>query len=560
MPPAQLPESNGLPHHSKVTQNGHATAGSNGNHMAGSVPAGGTPPGPIMGVEALTQGARKVRGAKGEPWRVAAVIPGFGKHKDVELLLKDLGRLDVRGIEFWAVVVDNATPGRPLSDVAAPANLRVEHHRLNENTGGAGGFNAAMHRVLAGEGLSGEFEPPDFLWLVDSDARVSRKSLRELVKALIRHKKLCAVGSALVDRATGSVYEIGGRVGRQRGDWYPAAAGNPDERLLVKCDYLAACSALVRREAIEITGLMPEIFIHGDDVQWMLRLQKATGQKVAGVVTSRVYHPHFLIKFQSWTRYYGCRNSFAAIDTLGLGGKVRYKKAMIEVERAISQSMMALDELAELHLQGIQDAAARKTKGQHITIGRDRIIQTYKTRPIGSLAAAVREDMVKMGPGTTVWLHPLLISHPADFSELKVQARELGLSLKVSTYWKHRHRMSFKTKDGLKAMWRALVAGPTADIAIVPTGWPTGWFRGKVHYEVTPDGYFRRDIHRWERLQKAASVLWRGWNAARAVARRPEYVDELPKAPVRVRSGAADAVQRVGEEQRPAVRDAVASV
>ncbi len=520
-----------MPDHSNgATPNGHH----NGRHPS-NVPA------PVLGIEALTASPPPRRGVKGIPWRVAAVIPGFGKHKDVELLLKDLSRLDLRGIEFWAVLVDNATPNRPLSDVPLPpgSTLRLEHYRLNENTGGAGGFNAGMARVLAGQGLSGEFDAPDFLWLVDSDARVSRRSLRELVKALIKHKNLCAVGSALVDRSTGAVYEIGGRVSRDRGEWYPAGAGNPDQRILVKCDYLAACSALVRRDAIEQTGLMPDIFIHGDDVQWMVRLARTTGKKIRGVVTSRVYHPHFLGKFQTWTRYYGCRNSFAAIDAMKLGPKVRYRKAMVETQRAVCQSMMGLDELAELHIQGIQDAAACRTKGHHIAMGRDNLLKLYKPQPISTLAAAISEERTRMGGGTTVWVHPLLIAHPLDFADLKAEVSKLGLSLKVDKYWKHRHRFERKKRDAVKAFWRAFIAGPTADIAIVPTGWPTGWFRGKVHYEVTPDGYYRREIKVRERLKKTADVFWRGWKAARAVAARTVYVDTLLPAPKRSTPAAA---------------------
>ena len=140
---------------------------------------------PVAPIEASTPARR--------PWRVAAVIPGFGKHKDVELLLRDLSRLDLRGIELWAVLVDNATPV-PLSTVPVPANLRLEHHRMSENTGGAGGFNAGMSRVLAGEGLSGEFDPPDFIWCLDSDARVIRSTLRVAAITHLRQRNARANG------------------------------------------------------------------------------------------------------------------------------------------------------------------------------------------------------------------------------------------------------------------------------------------------------------------------------------------------------------------------------
>jgi GT2 family glycosyltransferase len=488
------------------------------NHEGNGLPIqtnGQHPAPPIIGVEALTPttdsspSSNPRRDEKGVPWRVAAVIPGFGKHKDVVMLLRDMGRLDLRGIDFWVTLVDNATPDRPLSDIPAPAHLRLEHLRLPENTGGAGGFNAGMRRVLSGEGLSGQFDPPDFVWLVDSDARVSRNSLRELVKALAKHKKLCAVGSALVDPVKGLVYEIGGRISRTKGEWHPACGGNPDRRIPLRADYLAACSALARREAIEKTGLLPDVFIHGDDVMWFLRMQKATGQRVAGIPSSRVFHPSFLDKFQTWTRYYGCRNSFACIDAMGLGRITRFRKGMVETKRAVCQAVMGLDELADLHLDGMRDALAGRLEGHHIPAGRQTIINSYRLTPIKKLAENIKGELAGMRKGARVWVHPLLLSHPRDFKDLKHQARQLGAPTRVATYWRRRDRFSFLLTDTLKAMWRCAV-GPTADIAVVPTGLPTSWFRGRVLYEVTPDGYLRREIRRGARVNRAARVCVRG--------------------------------------------------
>ena len=77
-----------------------------------------------------------------------------------------------------------------------------------------------------------------------------------------------------------------------------------DTRFPSRADYVAACSALVRREAIERTGLFPDNFIYYDDVDWCVRMRLATGLKSRACVRSRAYHPPADRRFATWTRYY----------------------------------------------------------------------------------------------------------------------------------------------------------------------------------------------------------------------------------------------------------------
>jgi GT2 family glycosyltransferase len=484
----------------------------------------------------LPHAPRSKRGSHGEPWRVAVVMPGYNKHNDVKLLLEDLVRLDVRGIDMWCVLVDNCSKPA-LSTIPVPQGLRVEHLRLETNTGGAGGFNAGMAHVLRGEGSSAHFAKPDFIWCLDSDARVSKKSLRHLLVAMIQHKKLCAVGSALTDTKMGYVYEVGGVISRDKGEWCPAGAAFADRRTLIEADYLAACSLLVRREAIEQTGLMPDIFIHGDDVQWTVSMCKKTGMKVAGVPKSKIYHPHFIYKFQSWTRYYGCRNSFAAIDLMGLGGRVRFRKAIVEMKRAVAQAMMGMDELAEMHIQGIEDAAAGKTVGHHPKPSREAVMAAAKPKPFKQLRTELPELLAKHGGGdpkqASLFIHDLLLAHPVDLADLKAELKAMGHKTKASPYWKKRDRATFLASDAFKAMGRFLF-GPTADVAIVPTGWPTSWFRGSTLIQVTPDGYLVREVTRLGRVGAALKMISRGVLGAIKLGVAPPTWHTLPPAPARV--------------------------
>lgn len=469
---------------------------------------------------------------RSEPWRVAVVIPGYNRREDLEKLFKDLGRLDVRGVTLWCVLVDNNSP-QPLSTISVPANVRVEHYRLNENTGGAGGFGRGMARVMSGEGLSAQFDPPDFLWLLDSDVRVTRKALRHLLRVLVKHDDICAAGSALVDLTTRTTYEIGGRMEPKNGFFVPAARHDVDKRKLIDAHYLAACSTLVRREAVEKTGLMPDIFIHGDDVEWMLQMRKKTKQRIVGVPKSRVGHPLWNRKFQTWVRYYTTRNAYAPIDCMGFGAKTRFRRALVDVLRAWGQTVTGMDELAELHLQGLEDAAACRTVGYHMKGGMGPIIQSTKARPMSQLADAIREELAKRGTGATLWVHPLMLLRSKDLPGLKEELQKLNVQKPADwKYWHRRSLGSHPKSDIAKALWRGVTA-QQADVCIIPTGVPSAWFRGDTQFLLTVDGFVIRSVKAGDRLKAGVRTVIRGMKAAIACARRPRTIHDLPAAPKR---------------------------
>ena len=480
-------------------------------------------------------------------FRVAAVIPCYNRPADVEKLLGDLSRVDTRGLDLWVVIVDNASTV-PMSAIPTPTGLTIEHLRLETNTGGAGGFNAGMARILAGDGLSGTKDAPDFVWLLDSDVRISRRSLHELVRALLSDENLAAVGSALIDPVTNVCYELGGRLRRTNGYFVPAARGDVDRRLLVPCQYLAACSALVRRESIEITGLMPEIFIHGDDVEWFLRMGVKTQKRLAAVPSSRAYHPLWSRKFQTWVRYYTTRNAYAPIDVLGYGPLTRAWRSLVDVLRGTAQAMMGMPELADLHLQGLADAAAGRTKGFGPRGGIGPIIAATKTRPIAELSSAVRAALAARGPHSRLYFHPILVARAIDFKDLPEQLSILNVTTppNLLTYWKGRGLDTNRVGDTIRALWRwVMVAtqGWKAEVAVVPTGWPTAWFRGRTLVQMTSDGFLVREIRRGKVFKDAARCLWVGSRLIAKVALRTRQYNDLPPAPTRKAAHVATATE-----------------
>ncbi|QKK06840.1 MAG: glycosyltransferase family 2 protein [Planctomycetota bacterium] len=347
--------------------------------------------------------------------RVTAVVPCFNRPQDLATLVDDLRaceldavyasgtdkpRAHVR-IKLSVVVVDNASePPLIAPDLGEKIGVRVV--RLACNTGGSGGYNAGMAAALTGDGASASRPGPDYLWLVDSDARVEPDTLARLLGAMEADKSLVALGPVLLDTATGKMQEVGGRLDRKTGRFGPAHERVPEKTRggIIDCDYVAACCALVRAETVRLVGLMPEVFLNADDVEWCLRLAREGGGRVAVLAESAASHPRF-DRFAALPRYFGARNAFGPIDALGLGRIVRCKRALREVLRAVNQELMGRSDLAALHTRGLRDAAAGRLSGLPTDLPR-----TEAMRPYDTLGSALPEAGERAGT--------LLIDWPED--------------------------------------------------------------------------------------------------------------------------------------------------
>ncbi len=268
------------------------------------------------------------------------------------------------------VVVDNASEPA-LEMPRLPGRIAARLVRLATNTGGSGGYNAGMAIALEGG--------PDYLWLVDSDARVEPDTLVRLLAAMEADRSIVVAGPVLADTETGAVQEVGGRLDRKTGrfgPWATAVEGDAP----IGCDYVAACCALVRADVVRRVGLMPDVFLNADDVEWCMRLaregqethgsesrateNRTTRSRAAVVVVpgARAAHPRF-DRFGTLPRYFGARNAFGPIDALGLGRVVRLRRAVREVMRAVNQHLMGRADLAALHIRGLRDAARGWVRG-----------------------------------------------------------------------------------------------------------------------------------------------------------------------------------------------------
>lgn len=446
--------------------------------------------------------------------RVAAVVPCHNRQDDLDLILGDLReavlvRDDVR-VELRIVVVDNCS-AVPLHSAANPA---AEIHRLPSNRGGSGGFNAGMQRALADSQV-------DFVWLVDSDARLEPRTMINLVWRLLRRPDLVALGCALADPVTKVVHEIGGVVNRRTGCLGPARVEqniDHDDHELVACDYAASCCLLVRAEGIRVTGLMPEVFLNGDDSEWCIRLSEKTGLNVAADPSVVAYHPRF-DRFPTWARYYHSRNGFGAIAALGLGRLVRWRRARIEAARAINQALMGRKDLARLHIRGLADAAFKDPVGQ----ATERASKFDRFRPMEQLGDALGPAEVGVRDG--LFVHPALELTP-------MQRQSLAGALGISASEVNVHGAG--EPDVLSA-WRGflgrMLMGSRFGVAVVPaSGGPSAWIAAPTQIQLVPDGFVVRRVSRWSAMRAAARTLARSLWYSMIIAAQHGKPGKLPAA------------------------------
>ncbi|MEO1007171.1 MAG: glycosyltransferase [Planctomycetota bacterium] len=285
------------------------------------------------------------------PRRLWVVSPCFNRPADVQGLASCLRAIRLlRAATPTLLLVDNASDP-PLGAPELPPPWTVRLLRQARNTGGSGGFNAGLRHALSESGAGDD----DLVWLLDSDARPHPDALVHLADALAL-PDVAAAGSTLVDPATGRPFECGGRIQAASGEYVqrPPAGEAPEA-----CDYLAACSILVAAGTVRDAGLLPDLFLNGDDVAWGVRLRRASRRRLLAIPASIVEHPS-PDRMRTAARYFAVRSAMAALPEAGVHPAPR---ALRETLRACTMALTGLPVLAEMHLRGLADADAGRTMG-----------------------------------------------------------------------------------------------------------------------------------------------------------------------------------------------------
>jgi GT2 family glycosyltransferase len=180
------------------------------------------------------------------------------------------------------VVVDNASsePTRELLAVEAARRDGSFHLiRLEENTGGAGGFHAGMRACLS--------LPCTHMWLMDDDCEPDSQAVAELIVATAIVGEDAVLGGNIVDLDGESVnvQSISQRLGTNCVPQYPLHLADG----LLEMRALTFVSFLVSVDLVRKVGLpLKEFFIWGDDTEYSRRLARFT--KLYQVGKSKTKH------------------------------------------------------------------------------------------------------------------------------------------------------------------------------------------------------------------------------------------------------------------------------
>lgn len=211
--------------------------------------------------------------------RVAAVIVTYNRIGKLPTTLRTV--LAQSHACDWVVIVNNnSTDGtREYLDGLDDSRLRVLH--LEENLGGAGGFE---HGMAHGYNLGA-----DYVWIMDDDCYPEERALQVLLEQRDESSQVLGYdvpfACSLVKYIDGSLCEMNNPV--TTWDWPRALLAGPNSLLIAECTFV---SVLVPRWAIEEQGLpLGEYFIWFDDKEYTKRL---VGRYGAGIIAldSAVVH------------------------------------------------------------------------------------------------------------------------------------------------------------------------------------------------------------------------------------------------------------------------------
>ena len=286
---------------------------------------------------------------------VALGIVTFNRRTYLKSLLGQVAEINYPKAKIHIFVVDNAsTDGTHEMLVNDFPEVTVLKNR--ENLGGSGGFNRFFRHLATMD------DPPECGWLVDDDASIDRNTLLNLARTLVRDKSVAVAGSVMMDlEKPAMVYEAGGDLFKDRFGWRAnlinadaGELGHVKERGW-EVGYAGAYSLLFRTEVIKKVGIWRDYFLHVDDSEWCLRIQKKIGKKVVIVLDSLIWHVLQGAKkpFTS-LRYYETRNFLDFFA--GTGDKKALLKVMGQtLLMGLKQLFIKRRDLFGYHIKGVED-------------------------------------------------------------------------------------------------------------------------------------------------------------------------------------------------------------
>lgn len=206
---------------------------------------------------------------------------------------------------FDVCVVDNASTDSSVDLLKKEFGNQIELIVNDENLGGSGGFNTGLR-----EALKRNYR---YYMLIDNDVVLEDRAIEELYHFMELHEEVGMAGSKMCvmdypDRIQtfGAAIDF---VNYGVKDFYRNCKDDENIPELIYCDYVPACSLMVRAEVVKKIGIMQEDnFIYWDDMEWGYRFNK-NGYKVAACSKSRIWHKRgSLVSTNTFQKYYMFRN------------------------------------------------------------------------------------------------------------------------------------------------------------------------------------------------------------------------------------------------------------
>jgi len=235
---------------------------------------------------------------------IGIVICNFNKKDYVIKCVRSVLSQDFQDFDLY--VVDNAsTDGSPEAIRKEFLGERVVLIQNEENLGGSGGFNTGLRECLK--------KNYEYLMCVDNDVVMEHNAVGELFSFLESHTDVGMAGSKICIMDDPSRIQTYGAVidfdAYGIKDLHRGCLNDENLPDVQYCDYVPACSLMVRTDAIKKVGIMPEDnFIYWDDMEWGYRF-KLAGWEVAAVSASTVFHKGGkAVNPSTFQKYYMFRN------------------------------------------------------------------------------------------------------------------------------------------------------------------------------------------------------------------------------------------------------------
>lgn len=210
------------------------------------------------------------------------------------------------------IIVDNNS-NQETFDYLTALGDQIEYVRLDENIGGAGGFNRGVRYFM-------EHTNDEFVWLMDDDTVPSATTLTELVTFAKQTPNFGFLASD-VRWTDGTRAKMNNPAPKNRLNKIPEDATEPEE--LMNATFV---SLLMKRDIINQIGLpITEFFIWGDDIEFTERAARiAPGyfvpaakvtHKMAANVGSNIMNdsldrlPRYFYSYRNKV-YYGAKRNF----------------------------------------------------------------------------------------------------------------------------------------------------------------------------------------------------------------------------------------------------------